>query len=298
MYFTRTALSVGFAAVLPFVVMAHTHEGKVVVESTQVTENIYMITGQGGNIGLAVDEKYTLMIDDQFATLSDQIKSVIQEISDKQIAYLLNTHYHFDHTDGNANFSDHVGVIVAHDNVRQILKSGTTIEPFGREIGPYADAALPALTFNDKLTIHQAGEEVKLVHFASAHTGGDTVVFFEDSNVIHAGDLHFSGFYPFIDTGGGGSVEGYIAAQEAILAMIDEETKIIPGHGPLSTKADMARDLAMLRNVVALVETALAKGEGLEQLLQNKVIQAYDASHGDGFLNTETFLTILLNALK
>lgn len=294
----HTSFLVALSCVAPLPAFAHNHDqSEVKIESIQVAENIYMITGQGGNIGLAVDGDYTLLIDDQFANLSEAIKAKIATISDKPIAYLLNTHFHYDHTDGNANFSDSVGVIVAHENVRTKLASGTTIKAFGKEMEPYDATALPALTFNDQLVIHQAGEAIQLIHFANAHTDGDVVAYFADSNVIHTGDLYFSGFYPFIDTSNGGDVHGFIKAQEGILELIDEDTLIIPGHGPLSTKADLQRDVAMLKGFVATVETELAAGKSAADIESNKVIQGYAATHGGGFLSTEKFLSIVIDGL-
>lgn len=279
--------------------LAHNHGStEVEITATQVSENIYMLTGQGGNIGLAVDDRYTLMIDDQFAHLSDSIKAKIATISDKPVAYLLNTHFHFDHTDGNANFGSEVGTIVAHENVRSKLEAGTTIKAFGKKMEPYDSSALPALTFNDQLAIHQAGEAIQLIHFAHAHTDGDAAVFFKDSNVVHTGDLYFSGFYPFIDTSNGGSISGFIKAQEEILSLVDDETKIIPGHGPLSSKADLARDIAMLKSFVSTVGAELAAGKDASEIEMHKTIQAIAVTHGGGFLSTEKFLSIVIDGLE
>ncbi len=278
---------------------AHDHESpEVTIEPTQVADQIYMLTGQGGNIGLAIDEDYTLLIDDQFAPLSEAIHAEIKKLTDKPIKYLLNTHFHYDHTDGNPNFSGSVGVIVAHENVRTRLQNGTIIQPFGKVMEPYQESALPALTYSEKLSIHQSGEEIELLHFANAHTDGDTAVHFKDSNVIHAGDILFSGMYPFIDISNGGDVYGYIAAQEAVLDLADEQTKIIPGHGPLSNKADMTRDLKMLKEVVAVVESELAAGKTPEEIATNAEILKYEPSHGQGWLDTGTFIGILCSGLN
>lgn len=278
---------------------AHDHESpEVTIESVQVADQIYMLSGQGGNIGLAIDDSYTLLIDDQFAPLSEAIQAEIANLTDKPIKYLLNTHFHFDHTDGNENFSDSVGVIVAHENVRTRLQEGAVIEAFGKTMEPYPESALPALTYSGKLSIYQSNEVIELRHFANAHTDGDTVVHFKDSNVIHAGDILFSGMYPFIDTGNGGDVHGFIAAQEAVLALADDQTKIIPGHGPLSNKADMARDLAMLREVVAVVESELSADKTPEEIMGHPTIQEYEVSYGQGVLDTKMFIEILCSGLK
>lgn len=283
----------------PVVLFAHKSEQhEVKIESMQVADQIYMLIGQGGNIGLAINENYTLLIDDQFAPLSQSIQEVIAELTDKPITYLLNTHFHFDHTDGNENFSDSVTVIVAHENVRTKLQSGAVIEAFGKTMEPYPESALPALTYSEKLSIYQGNEEIELLHFANAHTDGDTVVHFKDSNVVHAGDILFSKMYPFIDTRNGGDVHGFIAAQEAVLSLVDDQTKIIPGHGPLSNKASMEQDLAMLKKIVAVVEEELANGKTPEQIAMHPNVQEYDASHGQGFFDTITFIKLLCADLK
>ena len=285
-----------FAAIALF---AHDHEKpEVSIETIRVAERIYMLTGEGGNIGLAIDEDYTLLIDDQFAPLSEAIQAAIAKLTDKPVMYLLNTHFHYDHTDGNENFGKSVGVIVAHENVRTKLQEGTVIQPFGKVMEPYPESALPALTYSGKLSIYQNGEAIELIHFANAHTDGDTAVHFKDSNVIHAGDVLFSEMYPFIDVSNGGSVHGYIAAQEAVLALADDQTRIIPGHGPLSNKAGMERDLAMLKAVVAIVESELAEGKTPEEIASHPTILGYEPSHGQGWLDTETFIGILCSGLK
>ena len=271
---------------------------KVKIKSIQVADRIYMLTGQGGNIGLAIDENYTLLIDDQFAPLSEAIQEEIAKLTDKPVMYLLNTHFHFDHTEGNENFSDSVAVIIAHENVRTKLQSGAVIEAFGKTMEPYPESALPALTYSEKLSIYQGEEEIELFHFPHAHTDGDTAVHFKDSNVIHAGDILFSGMYPFIDTSNGGDVHGFIAAQEALLALANDHTKIIPGHGPLSDKAKMEQDLTMLKKVVAVVEEELAAGKTSEQITMHPVVQGYDVSYGQGFLDTKTFIGLLCAGLK
>ena len=273
-------------------------EPEVNIEAIQVADQIYMLTGQGGNIGLAIDDTYTLMIDDQFAPLSESIQATLATLTDKPITYLLNTHFHYDHTDGNENFGNSVDVIVAHENVRKKLAEGTVIQPFGKVMEPYPESALPALTYSKTLSIYQSNEAIELIHFANAHTDGDTVVLFKDSNVIHAGDVLFSGMYPFIDVSNGGDVYGYITAQEAVLKLTDDATKIIPGHGPLSNKADMTRDLEMLKEVVAVVESELAAGKTPEAIAADAKILKYEPSHGQGWLDTETFIKILCSGLK
>lgn len=268
------------------------------IETIKVADQIYMLVGQGGNIGLAINNDYAVMIDNQFAPLSDAIQEEIAKLTDKPVQYLINTHFHFDHTDGNANFSDFVGTIVAHENTRNRLKEGCMIEAFGKKMEPYSEPALPILTYTEKLSIYNSDESVELIHFASAHTDGDTVVHFKSSNVIHAGDLLFSGMYPFIDIGNGGDVHSFIAAQKALLALANYQTVIIPGHGLLSNKVKMERDLTVLESIVATVESGIVKGITLKEVIADSTIQSYAPDYGQGILSTEKFIGILYEGLK
>ncbi|MEM9617578.1 MAG: MBL fold metallo-hydrolase [Pseudomonadota bacterium] len=222
----------------------------VEIKVTEVTDGIYMLEGSGGNIGLSVGEDGAFVIDDQFAPLSDKIMAAIKTVTDKPVEFVLNTHHHGDHTGGNEAFGETGAYIVAHDNVRGRLAAA--------EDTP--DAALPVITFSESATFHRNDQEIHIFHPDNAHTDGDAIVYFRDANVVHMGDVFFSRRYPFIDVSSGGDIDGFISALEATAAMVDDDVKIIPGHGPLSTKADIEATAAMLNEVRARVQALIDQG--------------------------------------
>ena len=270
---------------------------QVEIETILVAEDVYMLTGEGGNIGVAVGEEGVLLIDDQYAPLTDKIEAAVAEISDLPIQFLINTHWHFDHTGGNENLGNAGVVILAHDEVYTRMSTEQTIEAFQRTVPPSPDAALPQITFNDTATFHLGGKTIKGMHVDSAHTDGDTVIHFPDVNAIHTGDIYFNGIYPFIDASSGGSIAGMIRAVEATLALADDETKIIPGHGPLSNRQELEAFRDMLVDVKIRTTKAIAKGTSLEDFLASKPTSDYDEAWGGGFLKPEDFLTIVYNSL-
>ena len=270
----------------------------VEIETVKVADNVYMLSGYGGNIGLVVDESQTLMIDSQFRELSGKVKAAIQAITDKPVAHLVNTHFHFDHTDGNPHYMPEVKTVIAHDNARKRLSEGSEIKFLEKKVEPVESANLPTLTFGDKLHIHQAGEEVELLHFAKAHTDTDVVVFLKNANVIHTGDLYFRGMYPFIDIENGGDMYGYLKAQEALLKRMNAQTKIIPGHGPLASRRDFEGDLVMFRSMGKLVERSIVRGLSLDEIKALPEAKRYEETHGQGFLSTDKFIDLLYGALK
>ncbi len=268
------------------------HENKVEVKSYKAAENIYMIEGQGGNIGVFKGENKTFIIDSQFPALTVDLKKEIAKISDKPIKFLLNTHYHYDHTEGNANFGKDGVHIIAHEFVYDKLKNGTVIKAFGKEMPAAPKEALPFLTHTKGLHIHDGDEDIDVVAY-KAHTGGDSAVFFKKSNVVHTGDIYFNGWYPFIDIGSGGSVEGMVAAMEDILSKTDDKTVIIPGHGAITNKKKMQKDLEMLKDFTSILAKAKKAGKSKDEILKMPEIQKYDAEYGQAFLSTEKFVEIL-----
>ena len=224
---------------------------KVEIKTTELVDGIYMLEGAGGNMGLSVGDDGAFLIDDQFAPLSEKIIAAIAAVTDKPVEFVLNTHYHGDHTGGNEEFGKAGAHIVAHDNVRKRLMSGDA---------PAAPDALPVITFSDTTTFYWNGHEIHVFHPKHAHTDGDAIVIFRDINVVHMGDVMFSGLYPYIDVDGGGDLNGYIAALEAVAVQIDDQTKIIPGHGPLSSKADLEASIAMLKDVRRRIQALIDDG--------------------------------------
>lgn len=295
--------SLTLAAFVSFVA-GHSHEDvsnrdakKASIEVIPVVGKIYMLVGEGGNIGLAVDEEYTLMIDDQYAHLSDAILMEIQNLSEAPIACLLNTHFHFDHTDGNENWSDHVGVIVAHKSVRQRLEDGSYIKAFNMTTEPAPAVALPDLVFAEQLSLFQSNGQIDLIHIPAAHTDGDVIALFREANVIHAGDLYFRGMYPFIDTSNGGDIYGYLAAMKRVLDYTNTQTKIIPGHGPLSDPDDLRKDLKALTEFVKIVAGGVEEGLDVAAITQLDGLERIDAEYGNGFLSKEKFVEIVYDGL-
>lgn len=237
-----------------------------------------MLEGRGGNIGVMVADNGVLMVDDQFLPLAGKIEAALAEVSDAPLQYVLNTHYHGDHTGSNEHFGEHA-TILAHEKVRERLAAAE---------GKPA-AALPVITFDHGASVHFGGEHISLLHHGPGHTDGDSVVRFEHANVVHMGDLFFSGRFPYVDLNSGGSIDGYLAAVEAVAAEVDEETLIIPGHGPLSDKAALIRYRDMIRETVTLAREEFAQGRNIGDILRSGVMEPW-AEWGTGWITTERWL--------
>lgn len=273
----------------PLVASAQTDFSKVEIKAEKVAGSVYMLAGGGGNIGVSVGDDGIVLVDDQYAPLAPKIETALRNITDKPVRFVLNTHYHEDHTGGNEHFGKSAP-IVAHENVRRRL-NGQAIGPDGKR-PPVAKGALPVLTFNDTVTIHLNGEDVRAVHVPHGHTDGDSVIWFTQSNVIHMGDDFFNGAFPFVDIHNGGSVSGLIANVEKLLPLIPQSAKVIPGHGKLSDAAGLAAFLDMLKKTRAIVEQGLAAGKTADQLKQEDALGGW-ASWGTGFVNSDTWIDTL-----
>ena len=248
---------------------------------TPVTAGIHMINGRGGNIGVCAGDDGLLLIDAKFARLAEPMRAALAGLGEGDPAFLLNTHHHGDHTGGNAVFGA-VTPILAHHNVRARLLAGEAPPP----------ESLPVLTFEEGVSLHFNGEEIDVVHFPAAHTDGDAVVFFTGSDVVHMGDILFHGRFPYVDIDAGGSVDGVIAAVEAVLARIGPETRVIPGHGELAAPGDLRTYLRMIRETRAAVEDGMAAGLGLEELQAAGVAEEW-ASWSWGFISAERWIATL-----
>ena len=257
----RLMLLLAFAATGPLQAQGF---DDVEIETQRLTDNVYMLIGQGGNIGVSAGDDGVFIIDDQFAPLTEKIVAAIRQITSEPVRFVFNTHWHGDHTGGNENLGEAGALIVAHDNVRERMSVEQVLERIGRPAAtePAApDGALPVVTFAGDVSFHINDDRLHAFHVEAAHTGGDAIVHFERANVVHMGDTFFRDRFPFIDTATGGSIDGMIAAAGAALALMDAETQVIPGHGPLSSRDDLRayRDaLRTMRNAVAAL-----KGEGL-----------------------------------
>lgn len=279
---------------LAFPLLAQQDFSNVQIKTTKVGGSVYMLEGAGGNIGVSVGEDGIILIDDQYAPLAPKIEAALRAVSDKPIRFVLNTHWHGDHTGGNENFGKQAPII-AHTNVRKRLMQGRT-EP-GRETPPAPRAALPVITFDDRLVVHINGEDVRAIHYPKGHTDGDTVIFFPKSNVVHMGDDFFHGRFPFIDLGSGGTVRGLIKNVDAVIATVPADVKIIPGHGPLANLSDLKSYSAMLKDTVKIVEGQMKKGRTLAQMKSDKVLAKYD-SFSWQFINADRFVEVLHQALS
>lgn len=277
--FAAAAISAGSAA-------AQRDFSDVEIKTTEVVEGIYMLEGAGGNIGLSVGEDGAFVIDDQFAPLAEKIIAAIEDVTDKPIEFVINTHWHGDHTGGNEAMSGAGAHIVAHDNVRKRLKEGLT-RASGNTTPPAPDEALPVITFSHSMSFFWNGHDIKVWHPSNAHTDGDALIFFETANVAHMGDVFFNGGYPYIDLESGGDLDGYIATHEKTLARMDDDVKIIPGHGPLATKADLQNTVDMLKDVRQRVQALIDAGLDEDAAVAADPLSDLSGDWGTGFINGE-----------
>lgn len=270
----------------------------VEIKTEKVSGNIYVLFGAGGNIGVSVGDDGVYIVDDQFAPLTEKIKAAIAALSDKPIRFAINTHFHGDHTGGNENLGKDGTVIVAHDNVRVRMSEGSFVKAFNMRTPPQTGPALPVVTFNDQAGLHLNGEQARMHHVSNAHTDGDSIVHFEGSNVVHMGDTFFMGSFPFIDVDNGGSIDGVIGAASKVLSIVNDETRIIPGHGPVTDK----KGLTIYRDMLAVVRDRVAamkeEGKTLEEIQAANPVEEYlEANGGFGGEWPKTFIGFVYNSL-
>ena len=266
---------------------------KVEMKATKVAGNIYMLVGSGGNIGVSVGADGILIVDDQFAPLADKIRAALKTLGDGKLKFVLNTHYHGDHTGGNAQFGPEASII-AQTNVRRRLATEQTVR--GQKVAPSPKEALPVITFDQSVSIHFNGEEIKAVHFPHGHTDGDAVVFFTGSNVVHMGDDFFAGRFPFVDIDNGGDIEQLTKNVSDIIAQLPADVKIIPGHGPLSTLDDLKLFRRMLFETTAIVRKEIQAKRTLEQIKAAGLPDEWK-SWGTGFIKTDTWIELVYRSL-
>lgn len=294
----KTTLAASLAALaLALPAAAQQDFSKVEIKTTKLSDTVYLLVGSGGNLALSAGPDQTFLVDDQFAPLAEKIKAAVAAVTPKPVTFILNTHWHFDHTGGNENFGKSGSIIVAHDNSRRRMDSEQLIEFLGMKTKPSPKAALPVITFSADTTFHLNGEEIHAYHAPRAHTDGDSVVLFRGSNVVHMGDIYFNGMYPFIDTSSGGTVDGVIAAADRVLAISDDRTKIIPGHGPLSNKAELKAYRDMLEAVSGRIKQLIRDGRKLEEIVEAKPTADFDEKWGKGFIPPAKFAEMLTRNL-
>jgi len=266
---------------------------KVEIKTTKLAEHVYMMEGAGGNLGLSVGDDATFLIDDQFAPLTDKINAAIAKVAKQPVKFIVNTHWHFDHTGGNENFGKAGTLIFAHENVRKRMSTEQFIAFLNAKQPPSPKPALPIVTFTDSVSFFLNGEEIRVTHVPRAHTDGDAIVHFTTSDVLHMGDTYFNGMYPFIDASSGGSLDGVIAAADKGLAIANDNTRIIPGHGPLSNRRELQAYRDMLADINTRMRKLVSDGRSADDIVAARVTAPYDEKYGKGFIKAEQFSKML-----
>ncbi|HCU90230.1 MAG TPA: MBL fold metallo-hydrolase [Gammaproteobacteria bacterium] len=273
-------------------------ENVVPIKTIAVVDGIHMLMGRGGNLAVSTGVDGTFLVDDQYAPQYTGITDAIAKLSDNPVKFLINTHWHGDHTGGNEQMGKANAIIVAQENVRQRMGTDQVVEFFNSKRPASPIAALPIVTFSKDITFHLNGNEINVFHVLNAHTDGDAVIHFKQANVIHTGDIFSSEYYPFIDSGSGGSVRGTIKGVERILAISDDKTRVIPGHGKISDRKGVEEYLAMLNSVHKAVAGLIVAGNSVEQTVLAKPTAAFDAKWGGGFLKPDVFVRIVYESIK
>jgi len=271
---------------------------KVEIRTEKLSDTVYMLVGAGGNLGLSVGDDAVFLVDDQFAPLTPKIEAAIAKITPKPVKFVLNTHWHGDHTGGNENLGKAGALIVAHENVRKRMSVENFIEFLGMKTEPDPRIALPVVTFTTDVTFHLNGDEIFAQHAPRAHTDGDAIVHFRKSDVVHMGDIMFNKLYPFVDTSTGGTVEGVIAAADRTLKEVGDTTRIIPGHGPLANRADLQAYRDMLATISGRIRDQMRAKRTLEQVQAAKPTAEFDAVWGKGFLKPDKFVEMLYKNME
>ena len=273
-------------------------EQKVEYIPTTLSDTLTMLKGQGGNIAISTGEDGVYIIDDQLQPLTDQLLVAISEISDQPIRFVINTHFHHDHVGGNETIGKGDAVIIAHDNIQKRMSGDYYSNFFDNTWPAWPQDALPVITFNDQITLHFNGEIAKVYHVPHGHTDGDSIVHFPASDVIHMGDIYFNGLYPYIDLDGGGNIEGMIAGAELGVSIAGEDTQIIPGHGPLSNKANLAEYRDFLVTARNNVQNLIDQGKNLEQAVAARPTAQWDATLGAVWITPEQLVIFIYNSLQ
>lgn len=292
-----TILCVFTVSLFSFSRSAQAEENTVKIIPIKLTDQIYMLTGKGGNIGLCIGKDGTFLIDDQFAPLTPKILAAIKSVGGEQPRFLLNTHFHGDHTGGNENLGKQGTLIFSHDNVRERLNAGSFIQEFKKKRPGLTPEGLPVVTFSEGISFHMNNDTIQATFVPAAHTDGDSFIYFKKSNVIHTGDIFFNGFYPFIDVQHGGSLKGMIKAVDKVLLLADDRTKIIPGHGPLADKAQLTSYRKMLQTAFERLRKLKAEGKTAKEAAELDPLEDLDDVWGDGLFETDRWIEIIYSGV-
>ena len=293
----QVTLAVIVSYALTLTAFAQGRFDNVQIETVKVSDNVYMLVGSGGNIGLSIGEDGAFMIDDQFAPLTEKILAAVRKLTDQPVRFLVNTHWHGDHVGGNENMGEAGAIIVAHENVRERMSTENFMEAFNRTVPASPKAALPVVTFTDAMTFHWNGDDIHVLHVDPAHTDGDSIIHFRNANVLHTGDTFFNGMYPFIDVSSGGSIDGMIAAADTALKLCNDKTRIIPGHGELADADDLRAYRAMLQAVRDRVRPLVDAGKTREEVIAAKPSASFDADWGGGFMKPDVWVGIVYDGM-
>ena len=288
---------IGLVAVLLFLPVAAQDFDSVEIKTTLVSDHVWMLEGAGGTLGVSAGEDGIFLIDDQYAPLTPKILAAIAGIRKGPVRFVLNTHWHGDHVGGNENIGKTGSLIVAHDNVRARMSTDQFLEFLKRDVPASPKVALPVVTFSETMTFHINGDTVRVVHVPAAHTDGDALVQFVVADVIHMGDLYFSGMYPFIDLSSGGTIGGLIAGLERALAMSGAKTRFIAGHGPGSDRDGLASYLKMIRTVRDRVAELKGAGKTLEAAVAARPTADLDETWGAGWIQGNQFVEFVYRSL-
>ena len=265
------------------------------IKTIKLSESIYMLEGSGGNIGVCIGEDGTFIIDDQFAPLTEKITAAIGKITPKPVQFLINTHWHFDHTDGNENFGSAGAIIVSHQNSRKRMARDEVVALVGTEQKAYSRDGLPKITFKESMSFHYNGETINIFHIGRAHTDGDAIVHFVESNVLHMGDVFVRYVFPFIDEPNGGNINGMIKTLDKAAELANNQTQIIPGHGQVSNKKDLLDYRKMLVTIRDRIKIQVEKDKTLKQIIASNPTQGYE---GSDFVAKDDFVKIVYDSIK
>ena len=294
-FFLMRCLLLSLTLTVSPILIAANHAGDVKVVA--VAKGIYMLAGKGGNIGLSTGKSGVLLIDDQYAPASESILAAIASKTSDPVRFVVNTHWHGDHTGGNENMGKAGAVIVAHENVRKAMSKDQFIEVFNMRSSAAPEIALPVITFTESMSFHWNDDTIQVMHVAPAHTDGDSVIYFQQANVIHAGDTFFNKMYPFIDVTTGGSIKGMISATDKLLAIANDKTKIIPGHGPLANKDELQAYHDMLVAMQKSIGDLKRAGKTRDAVIAAKPTKKFDSAWGEGFLKPDVWVGIVYDSL-